>query len=128
MRLPIALGIGWPERVPDAGPVFDWTRAMQWDFFPLDPEAFPAVPLAFHVGRLGGTAPAVYNAANEECVEAFLSGRLPFPGIVDTVAAVVEEHGTPRASALTLGDVLEAETWARQRARELATAAAEARA
>jgi 1-deoxy-D-xylulose-5-phosphate reductoisomerase len=128
MRLPIALGIGWPERVPDAGPVFDWTRAMQWDFYPLDPEAFPAVPLACHVGRLGGTAPAVYNAANEECVEAFLSGRLPFPGIVDTVAAVVEEHGTPRASALTLGDVLEAETWARQRARELATAAAEARA
>jgi 1-deoxy-D-xylulose-5-phosphate reductoisomerase len=128
MRLPIALGIGWPERVPDAGPVFDWSRAMSWEFFPLDAEAFPAVPLAFQVGRSGGTAPAVYNAANEECVEAFLSGRLPFPGIVDTVAAVVEEHGTPRAAALTLDDVLDAETWARKRARELATAAAEARA
>ncbi|WP_314176956.1 1-deoxy-D-xylulose-5-phosphate reductoisomerase [Streptomyces winkii] len=128
MRLPIALGIGWPERVPDAGPVFDWSRAMSWDFFPLDADAFPAVPLAFEVGRSGGTAPAVYNAANEECVEAFLSGRLPFPGIVDTVAAVVEEHGTPRAAALTLDDVLDAETWARERARELATAAAEARA
>jgi 1-deoxy-D-xylulose 5-phosphate reductoisomerase len=128
MRLPIALGIGWPERVPDAGPVFDWSRAMSWDFFPLDEEAFPSVPLAFRVGSAGGTAPAVYNAANEECVEAFLSGRLPFPGIVDTVAAVVEEHGTPRAAALTLDDVLDAENWARERARELATAAAEARA
>ena len=128
MRLPIALGIGWPRRVPDAGPVFDWSRAMSWDFFPLDAEAFPAVPLAFQVGRSGGTAPAVYNAANEECVEAFLSGRLPFSGIVDTVAAVVEEHGPPRETALTLADVLDAETWARRRARELATAAAEARA
>ncbi|SCK37315.1 1-deoxy-D-xylulose 5-phosphate reductoisomerase [Streptomyces sp. WMMB 714] len=128
MRLPIALGIGWPHRVPDAGPVFDWSRAMSWEFFPLDAEAFPAVPLAFRVGRSGGTAPAVYNAANEECVQAFLEGRLPFSGIVDTVAAVVEEHGTPRATALTLADVLDAETWARRRARELATAAAEARA
>ncbi|MGH3311107.1 MAG: 1-deoxy-D-xylulose-5-phosphate reductoisomerase [Streptomyces sp.] len=128
MRLPIALGMGWPERVPDAGPVFDWSKAMSWEFLPLDAGAFPAVPLAFRVGRLGGTAPAVYNAANEECVEAFLSGRLPFSGIVDTVAAVVEEHGEPRGTALTLADVLDAETWARARARELATAAAEARA
>jgi 1-deoxy-D-xylulose-5-phosphate reductoisomerase len=114
--------------VPDAGPVFDWSQAMSWDFGPLDPEAFPAVPLAFQVGQSGGTAPAVYNAANEECVEAFLGGRLPFSGIVDTVAAVVGEHGEPRASALSLTEVLDAETWARTRARELATAAAEARA
>ncbi|GAA2103816.1 1-deoxy-D-xylulose-5-phosphate reductoisomerase [Streptomyces albiaxialis] len=120
MRLPIALGIGWPERVPDAGPVFSWTEAMSWDFYPLDEEAFPSVPLACHVGALGGTAPAVFNAANEECVEAFLTGRLPFTGIVDTVAAVVEEHGTPDGTGLTLSDVLEAETWARRRARELA--------
>jgi 1-deoxy-D-xylulose-5-phosphate reductoisomerase len=132
MRLPIALGLGWPERVPDAGPVFPWDQAMSWDFFPLDEDAFPSVPLACHVGALGGTAPAVFNAANEECVEAFLAGRLPFTGIVDTVAAVVEEHGTPGGTGLTLSDVLAAETWARERARELAAqsakAAAEARA
>ncbi|MGW8377868.1 1-deoxy-D-xylulose-5-phosphate reductoisomerase [Streptomyces sp. ODS28] len=128
MRLPIALGIGWPDRVRDAGPVFDWQSAMSWDFYPLDTEAFPSVPLAAHVGELGGTAPAVFNAANEECVDAFLDGRLPFTGIVDTVAAVVEEHGTPNGTGLTLSDVLDAETWARARARELATAAAEARA
>ncbi len=132
MRLPIALGLGWPERVPDAGPVFSWTEAMSWDFYPLDEEAFPAVPLACRVGALGGTAPAVFNAANEECVEAFLAGRLPFTGIVDTVAAVVEEHGTPGGTGLTLSDVLAAEKWARARARDLAarsaTATAEARA
>ncbi|GAB3953917.1 1-deoxy-D-xylulose-5-phosphate reductoisomerase [Streptomyces sparsus] len=123
MRLPIALGLGWPERVPDAGPVFDWSRAMTWEFHPLDEKAFPSVPLAREVGTLGGTAPAVFNAANEECVEAFLAGRLPFTGIVDTVAAVVEEHGRPSGTGLTLDDVLEAETWARIRAREWAAAA-----
>ncbi|MCF6526263.1 1-deoxy-D-xylulose-5-phosphate reductoisomerase [Streptomyces sp. JJ36] len=131
MRLPIALGIGWPERVPDSGPVFDWTKAMTWEFFPLDEEAFPSVPLARHVGALGGTAPAVYNAANEECVDAFLAGRLPFTGIVDTVSAVVGEHTgePPGGTGPTLTDVLEAEGWARARARELAArAGVEARA
>lgn len=127
MRGPIALGIGWPERVPDAAPAFDWTKASSWEFFPLDTEAFPSVGLARHVGELGGTAPAVFNAANEECVEAFLAGRLPFNGIMDTVTAVVTEHGKPtQGTSLTVSDVLEAETWARARARELAELAANA--
>ncbi|KAA6215358.1 1-deoxy-D-xylulose-5-phosphate reductoisomerase [Streptomyces albofaciens JCM 4342] len=125
MRMPIALGIGWPDRVPDAAPGIDWTRAHQWEFSPLDTEAFPSVPLACHVGDLGGTAPAVFNAANEECVDAFLKGGLPFTGIVDTVAEVVAEHGTPAGgTSLTVADVLQAETWARARARELAARAA----
>ncbi|MCT2594185.1 1-deoxy-D-xylulose-5-phosphate reductoisomerase [Streptomyces sp. N2-109] len=130
MRLPIALALGWPSRVPDSGPVFDWSKAMSWEFFPLDEEAFPSVPLACHVGALGGTAPAVFNAANEECVDAFLAGRLPFTGIVDTVSAVVGEHsgGHPAGTDPTLSDVLEAESWARSRARELAQAVVEARA
>ncbi|WP_406203666.1 1-deoxy-D-xylulose-5-phosphate reductoisomerase [Kitasatospora sp. NBC_01560] len=121
MRMPIALGLGWPERVPDAAPGCDWTKAATWEFFPLDNDAFPAVELAREVGTLGGTAPAVFNAANEECVEAFLNGRLAFTGIVDTVAKVVAEHGTPAAgTSLTVEDVLHAEDWARARARELA--------
>lgn len=125
MRMPIALGLGWPDRVPDAAPGIDWTKAHTWEFFPLDQDAFPSVPLACHVGALGGTAPAVFNAANEECVDAFLKGGLPFTGIVDTVAEVVAEHGTPApGTSLTLSDVLEAETWARARARELAARAA----
>ncbi|MFF2653640.1 1-deoxy-D-xylulose-5-phosphate reductoisomerase [Streptomyces sp. NPDC058045] len=130
MRGPIALGLGWPRRVPDAAPAFDWTRASSWEFFPLDTEAFPAVELARHVGRLAGTAPAVFNAANEECVDAFLNGALPFNGIMETVTEVVTEHGTPgTGTSLTVADVLEAETWARARARELTgKAIAEARA
>ncbi|WP_329174142.1 1-deoxy-D-xylulose-5-phosphate reductoisomerase [Streptomyces sp. NBC_01477] len=121
MRMPIALGLGWPDRVPDAAPAFDWSRASTWEFFPLDEDAFPSVALARHVGSLGGTAPAVFNAANEECVDAFLAGRLPFTGIVDTVAKVVEEHGTPESgTSLTVENVLEAEAWARARAVELA--------
>ncbi|WP_202236498.1 1-deoxy-D-xylulose-5-phosphate reductoisomerase [Actinacidiphila reveromycinica] len=123
MRMPIALGLGWPHRVPDAAPGVDWTKAATWEFFPLDDDAFPSVALARHVGSLGGTAPAVFNAANEECVEAFRAGRLPFTGIVDTVAKVVEEHGTPASGTrLRVEDVLEAETWARARAGELAQA------
>ncbi|MFG2568644.1 1-deoxy-D-xylulose-5-phosphate reductoisomerase [Streptomyces sp. NPDC048567] len=130
MRGPIAIGLGWPLRVPDAAPAFDWTKAATWEFYPLDTEAFPSVGLARHVGALGGTAPAVFNAANEECVDAFLSGKLPFNGIMDTVTAVVGEHGTPESgTSLTVAVVLEAETWARTRARELsAKAIAEARA
>lgn len=125
MRGPIAIGIGWPERVPDAAPAFDWSKASTWEFYPLDNDAFPSVELARHVGTLAGTAPAVFNAANEECVDAFLAGRLPFTGIVDTVAEVVAEHGTPRTgTSLTVADVLEAETWARARAREIAVQAA----
>ncbi|MFJ5235028.1 1-deoxy-D-xylulose-5-phosphate reductoisomerase [Kitasatospora sp. NPDC088391] len=121
MRMPIALGLGWPDRVPDAAPGCDWTKAATWEFFPLDNAAFPAVELAREVGTLGGTAPAVFNAANEECVDAFLKGALPFTGIVDTVAKVVAEHGTPHpGTSLTVEDVLQAEHWARARARELA--------
>jgi 1-deoxy-D-xylulose-5-phosphate reductoisomerase len=117
MRLPIALALGWPERIADAAPSVDWTRAHTWTFEPLDDEAFPSVALARHVGSAGGTAPAVYNAANEVCVEAFLAGRLPFLAIVDTVAAVVSEHTVTAAGSVA--EVLDADTWARVRAREL---------
>jgi 1-deoxy-D-xylulose-5-phosphate reductoisomerase len=134
MRLPIALGLDWddvtgrPDRVADAAPGNDWTSPTSWTFEPLDDDAFPAVALARAVGTAGGTAPAVFNAANEECVAAFLDERLPFLGIVDTVAAVVAEHtargGEANAGAglrneLCVADVLEAESWARARAREL---------
>jgi len=119
MRIPIALGLAWPDRVPDAAPGLDWTTAAMWTFEPLDEEAFPAVSLAREAARLGGTAPAVYNGANEACVADFLAGRISFPRIVDTVARVVSEHGTTRTEAATVEDVLEVDAWARTRAREL---------
>ena len=126
MRLPIALGIDWPDRVPDAAPGIDWTKAHTWELFPLDDEAFPAVALARRAGERGVTFPAVYNAANEECVDAFRAGRLPFLGIVDTVARVLDEHdehGPHPSGRPTLDDVLAADGWARARARELTATA-----
>jgi 1-deoxy-D-xylulose-5-phosphate reductoisomerase len=119
MRIPIALALGWPDRVPDAAPAVDWTAAHTWTFEPLDEDAFPAVPLARQAGTAGGTAPAAYNAANEICVDAFLAGQIPFAGIVDTVAQVVSEHHDSEGTAVTLADVLAADRWARDRAREL---------
>ncbi len=120
MRIPIALGLAWPDRVPGAASPVDWTKAHTWTFEPLDESAFPAVALARAAGAAGGTAPAVYNAANEVCVEAFLAGRLRFTGIIDTVARVVSEHDGSGRKTVTLQDVLAADGWARDRARELA--------
>ncbi len=116
MRLPIALALGWPDRVPGAAPGMDWTAAQAWEFEPLDELAFPAVALCRQAGCRGGTAPAVLNAANEVCVEAFVAGRLDFLAIVDTVAEIVEEHDFRERA--TLADVLESEVWARARAQD----------
>jgi 1-deoxy-D-xylulose-5-phosphate reductoisomerase len=121
MRIPIALALGWPDRVPAAAPAVDWTSPHTWTFEPLDEEAFPAVRLARQAGSAGGTMPAVYNAANEECVAAFMAGGIPFAAIVDTVAQVVSEHHDPAGRAVQLADILAADTWARARARELAS-------
>ncbi|WP_203706304.1 1-deoxy-D-xylulose-5-phosphate reductoisomerase [Asanoa iriomotensis] len=118
MRLPISLGLGWPDRVADAASPVDWTTAHTWTFEPLDDAAFPAVALAKAAGQAGRCRPAIYNAANEECVAAFTQGRLPFLGIVDTVEQVLAaapDFGEPG----NVDDVLAAETWARGQAREL---------
>lgn len=116
MMIPIALGLSWPDRVPDAAPPVDWTRPETWEFFPLDDQAFPAVALARAAGARGGTVPAVYNAANEVAVEAFRTGRLPFTGIVDVVASAVAAHDVPSGERLSLEDVLAADAWARDAA------------
>jgi 1-deoxy-D-xylulose-5-phosphate reductoisomerase len=118
MRLPISLGLAWPDRVPEAAPGLDWSAATEWTFEPLDDAAFPAVALAREAAAAGGTAPAVYNAANEECVAGFLAGRISFTRIVDTVAQIVSEHD-PRGGVTRVSDVLAVDGWARRRAREL---------
>jgi len=114
MRLPIALGLAWPDRVADAIPGIDWTRASAWEFEPLDELAFPAIALARSAAAASDLHPAVFNAANEQCVAAFVEGRLPFLGIVDTVRAVVEGYEFP--GAVELEAVEDAERWARSRA------------
>ncbi|BCW58202.1 1-deoxy-D-xylulose-5-phosphate reductoisomerase [Arthrobacter sp. StoSoilB20] len=113
MRLPIALGLGWPDRVPRAAQACDWTKATSWTFEPLDTVAFPAVDLAKDAAKQGSTFPAVFNAANEEAVQAFHAGRIRFTDIVDTVESVLSEHSG--SSELTVQSVLDAEDWARAR-------------
>ncbi|MFS0852382.1 1-deoxy-D-xylulose-5-phosphate reductoisomerase [Microbacterium sp. 179-I 3D4 NHS] len=117
MRLPISLGLDWPHRVGGVGRPLDWTRASSWTFEPLDDEAFPSVSLAKAVGRAGATFPAVFNAANEQAVDAFHEGRLPFLGIVETIDRVVDAHEPP--STLTIESLAAAERWARATADRL---------
>jgi 1-deoxy-D-xylulose-5-phosphate reductoisomerase len=120
MRLAISAALGWPELTPGAVAPCDWSLDQRWEFLPLDHEAFPAVQLAAKAGALGGTAPAVFNAANEVCVEAFRRGALPFVAIVDTVASVLRDHDVPsKQRTLTLDDVLAADRWAREHAQTL---------
>jgi 1-deoxy-D-xylulose-5-phosphate reductoisomerase len=114
MKLPIALGLAWPERLADAAFACDWTTATSWTFEPLDNVAFPAVELARRAGKVGGTAPAVYNAANEVCVDAFCAGHLGFSGIVEVIADVLDAHlGVPSQAPLSVAGVLAADASAR---------------
>lgn len=116
MLIPIALGLAWPDRIPGVAPAVEWTEAQTWEFSPLDDEAFPAVSLAREAGRRGGTAPAVFNAANEVCVGAFRDGSLRFVDIVATIEATLTAHGVPSRQELTVEDVLAADSWARAEA------------
>jgi 1-deoxy-D-xylulose-5-phosphate reductoisomerase len=131
MKLPIALGLSWPDRLRGVASACDWRTASSWTFEPLDQMAFPAVELARRAGRLGGTAPAVYNAANEVCVDAFHDGRIGFTQILEIVALVLEAHTSSdrdvgsklvASDQLTLELVLAADAWARTRATDLAQA------
>ena len=119
MRLPIALALGWPARVAGAASACDFSTASSWDFEPLDNTVFPAVDLARHAGVTGGCMTAVYNAANEEAAEAFLAGHISFPAIVRTVAEVLHAADQWSAEPATVEDVLDAQRWARERAKQV---------
>ncbi|MEN5073908.1 1-deoxy-D-xylulose-5-phosphate reductoisomerase [Isoptericola cucumis] len=119
MRLPIALGLSWPERLDVVTPPCDWTQAASWTFEPLDEATFPAVGLARAAAAASATHPAVYNAANEQGVAAFLAGRIGFLDIVETVERVLGEHEGVASGDVTLEAVEGAEEWARARADEI---------
>ena len=121
MKLPISLALGWPDRVPAAAMACDFTKASTWEFEPLDASVFPAVDLARHAGQTGGCLTAVYNAANEEAAAAFLDGRIGFPAIVRTIADVLHAADQWAAEPATVEEVLDAQRWARERAREAVT-------
>jgi len=120
MRLPIALGLSWPDRLDDITPAPDWRIPQAWTFEPLDEDTFPAIRLAREALAASELHPAVFNAANEECVAAFAAGDLSFLGIVETVRDVVEAYGGATASSVEA--VEDAEAWARERARTVLAA------
>jgi len=121
MTLPIALALGWPDRLPGAAAACRWDTAQSWTFEPLDEDAFAGVRLARAAGTTGGCVPAVLNAANEEAVAAFVAGALSFTGITDVLERVLDAAGGWSADPATVDDVLAAEDWARAHARELAS-------
>jgi 1-deoxy-D-xylulose-5-phosphate reductoisomerase len=119
MRLPIQLALAWPQRLPTGvDPVPLTEQALTFE--PVDREAFPAIDLAYRVGGLGLTFPAVMNAANEIAVMAFLEGKIPLTRIVEIAQAVVDEHEP--ASIVSVVNIERADTWARQRAAEIVEA------
>src|SRR5690606_37411173 len=98
MRLPIALAQSWPARPQRAVAACRWDEATSWTFEPLDEDTFRGVRLARQAAAASATHPAVLNAANEECVAAFLVGRLSLLAITDILEQVLAEHeGVPAA-------------------------------
>ena len=117
MKLPIALGMTWPERIENVSPPVDFTKAHNWTFEALDEEVFKAVKIARQVGSAGLTYPAVYNAANEQAVDAFHDKVISFPEILEIIEEVVASHKPQQE--MTLESVLAAEVWARETANRL---------
>ena len=120
MKGPIAYALGWPERTPHAMPSVDWTQAHSWDFSPIDEKRFPAIALARHCGIRGGGLPAVFNAANEVAVAAFIKQELAFLDIVRIVAQTAEKLDSLANSQIReISDVTAIEDDARTIARSL---------
>ena len=115
MKLPIALGLTWPKRLPDIEKPVDFLQRQEWTFEPVDSQTFPAINLARAAVSESPTHPAVYNAANEVFVDAFLRGQLAYLSIVDLLEEVLAEH--QGIDEPTLDDILGAQEWAKASAR-----------
>ncbi|MCK6438921.1 MAG: 1-deoxy-D-xylulose-5-phosphate reductoisomerase, partial [Planctomycetes bacterium] len=116
MRLPVQFALTYPERLETPAPTLELNQFASLTFETLEDRRFPAVRLGFQVARAGGTAGAVFNAANEIAVEAFLKGEIGYLDIVRTVEAVLGQHSVQGAD--TLDAVLDADRWAREQARK----------
>lgn len=121
MKLPIALALGWPSRIPGASTPLDFSQSHTWTFEPVDSETFPAISVARAAGEAGGLRTAVFNAANEEAAPAFLDGRIGFTSIVDVVAETVGAADQWSSDPRDPDDVAAAESWARRHAAALVT-------
>jgi len=114
MKLPIALALSWPDRTVGVIPPIDWNTSHTWSFNPIDNAKFPAIELARRCGEIGGAMPAIFNAANEEAVAAFLKGQIKFTEIIEIVDAVLQQlAGNAPATLSDITDVSAVEEDAR---------------
>jgi len=120
MKGPIAYALSYPDRISKATAAIDWSKSHTWQFLPIDNEKYPAIELAKRCGQLGSGLPAVYNAANEVAVAAFLAGQIKFTAIIDIVEAVVQSFGSNTPNTIRdMSDVSGIEKSARIKADEL---------
>jgi 1-deoxy-D-xylulose-5-phosphate reductoisomerase len=120
MKGPIAYALAYPERINKACAPIDWSKSHTWSFSPIDNEKYPAVDLARRCGELGGGLQAVYNAANEVAVAAFLAQRIKFTAIIELVEQVVQSFGSNSPTTIRdISDVSAIEQSARMKADEL---------
>jgi 1-deoxy-D-xylulose-5-phosphate reductoisomerase len=117
MRQPIQYALTWPDRLQSCVPRLDWKDVSRLDFMPPDMEKFPCIGLAYRAIHLGGTAPAVINAADEIAVAAFLAGQIPFTGIPSLIEAALDARDS-HSAADSINAILEADSWSRAFARD----------
>jgi 1-deoxy-D-xylulose-5-phosphate reductoisomerase len=119
MKGPIAYAINWPVRLPGATKTMDWSQQQTLEFEPIDNERFPVIELARRCGELGGGLPAIFNAANEVAVSAFLAGQISFTSIIESVDLAVQKLGSAVNPIRDLADVSAIENDARKVAGEI---------
>jgi 1-deoxy-D-xylulose-5-phosphate reductoisomerase len=120
MKGPIAYALAYPNRVAGAMAPINWSAKQSWDFEPIDEKRFPAVQLARRAGALGSSVAAIYNAANEVAVAAFMKDEIAFTAIVDTIEKVVDKLSVSAPSRIRdISDVSAIEKDARIYAKEV---------
>jgi 1-deoxy-D-xylulose-5-phosphate reductoisomerase len=120
MKGPIAYALSYPQRLNKACAPINWSKSHNWEFSPIDNERYPAIELAKRCGQLGSGLPAVYNAANEVAVAAFLAAQIKFTDIIDIVESVVQSFGSNTPTTIRdISDVSGIEQSARSKAAEL---------
>jgi 1-deoxy-D-xylulose-5-phosphate reductoisomerase len=119
MKSPIAYAINWPARLPAATQSMDWSQKQTLEFEPIDNERFPVIELARRCGELGGGLPAIFNAANEVAVAAFIAGQISFTSIIESVDLTVQKLGSAVNPIRDLVDVSAIENDARKVASEI---------
>jgi len=123
MKVPIALALSWPDRLENISPAIDWTKSSNWNFEPVDENVFSALEIARKAGEAGGYIPAVMNAANEVCVEAFIQNQIKFTQITDIVEKIVDlfllNYKKDKINELTLEDIYKMDFEARKKTKEM---------